>query len=317
MSPKQPISVACIGGAHWDYKVSLHRPVDLGSSNPVTTTRSLGGVARNVAENLARLDCQVAMFSMLGDDAPGRELTAALTQTGIDSRAVRIAANQATANYTAILNPDGSLLLGTADMAIYDQLGEAWAAAALPMLADYDIWVLDANLPEAGLKCLLSGPGRRPVILADPVSVAKSARLMPVLGQIDVLFPDHAEAAAMSDMPVTHSTQALAAAYRLCAMGVGKVVVSQGAAGIAVAERGTTALLPAAPVSGIRDVTGAGDALLAGYVYGLIHGGRGRPEHFGLAAASLTVEVAATVDPGMSPDRLRQRADAFANDGAA
>ena len=215
------------------------------------------------------------------------------------------------------LNPDGSLVLGTAEMAIYDRLDEAWATAALPKLADYGIWVLDANISEAGLQCLLHDTGDRRVILADPVSVAKSARLLPVLGRIHVLFPDHAEAAALSGMPVTDSGEALAAADRICAMGAGKVVVSQGPAGIAVAENGAGALLPAAPADSVRDVTGAGDAFLAGYVYALVHGERRRPEYFGLAAASLTVEVATTVDPGISPDRLRQRAAGLANDGAA
>jgi len=316
VSAQPSLSVACIGGAHWDHKVRLQRPVELGTSNPAASSRSLGGVARNVAETLAHLDCPVALFSVLGDDAPGRELAAALTRTGVDCTAVWSTPDQATANYTAILDPDGSLVLGIADMAIYDLLGQAWADAALPKLADYDIWVLDANIPEAGLRRLLRGTDHWPIILADPVSVAKSTRLLPVLDQIHVLFPDHAEAAAMSGLPVTRSGEALAAAYSLCAMGVDKVVVSQGPAGIAVAERGTSALLPAAAADLVCDVTGAGDAFVAGYVYGLLDGGRERPEHFGLAAASLTIEVAATVDPDMSPGRLRRRAASFARDGA-
>ena len=316
MSAQPSLSVACIGGAHWDHKVRLSRPVELGTSNPASSARSLGGVARNVAETLAHLDCSVAIFSVLGDDPPGRELAAALARTGVDCTAIWSTPDHPTANYTAILDPDGSLVLGIADMAIYDKLAEAWAKAILPKLADYDIWVLDANIPEVGLRSLLGGPHHWPIILADPVSVAKSTRLLPVLGQIHVLFPDHAEAAAMSGLPVTRSGQALAAAYGLCAMGVDKVVVSQGPAGIAVAERGTSTLLPAAPADIVCDVTGAGDAFLAGYVYGLLHGGRERPEHFGLAAASLTVEVAATVDPDMNPERLRRRVATLARDGA-
>ncbi len=305
------MSVACIGGAHWDYKALLHQPVEFGSSNPAGTRRSLGGVARNVAENLALLGCEVALFSVLGDDEPGRELTAAMTRGGVDCAGLSHLGDHPTASYTAILDPDGSLVLGLAEMAIYGALDATWAQAIRPRLTDYDIWVLDANISAAGLKHLLHGPGRAAIALVDPVSVAKSARLLASLDDIDVLFPDAAEAAALSGIPASPGDAALAAADRLCALGVGKVIVSQGAAGIAVSEGSKHAHRAAFAADRVRDVTGAGDAFLAGYVYGLVSRQGRTPESFGLAAASLTVEVAATVDPHITPERLHQRAAKF------
>ena len=55
------------------------------------------------------------------------------------------------------------------------------------------------------------------------------------------------------------------------------------------------------------DVVGAGDALVAGYVYGMLLGGEIEPALFGLAAASLTVETDQTVAAQLSPGLLRQR----------
>ncbi|MHA1567103.1 MAG: carbohydrate kinase family protein [Alphaproteobacteria bacterium] len=313
MNTTQPISVACIGGAHWDHKALLAQPVEFGSSNPTDLCHSLGGVARNVAENLALLGCDVALFSVLGDDASGRELTAAMTLRGVDCAGLSCADGYTTANYTAVLDPDGSLVLALADMAIYETLDATWAQSIKPRLTDYAIWVLDANITAAGLKYLLQGPDRASIVLVDPVSVAKSARLVATLGGVEVLFPDSAEAAALSGVPASartpgySSTPALAAADRLCALGVGTVIVSHGAAGIVVSDGRDHAEWPAYPVDRVRDVTGAGDAFLAGYAYGLINGHEGTPESFGLAAASLTVEVEATVDPHITPERLRQR----------
>ena len=44
-----------------------------GSSNPARMSTGFGGVARNVAENLARLGVPVALVSRVGDDDSGRE----------------------------------------------------------------------------------------------------------------------------------------------------------------------------------------------------------------------------------------------------
>ena len=308
MNATLPTSVACIGAAHWDHKALLQNAVAFGSSNPANTQRSLGGVARNVAENLTLLGCEVGLFSVVGDDPSGRELTAAMSRAGVDCSGLSCTGDYPTAAYTAILNPDGALVLGLADMTIYDTLDAAWAESIRPRLNDYAIWVLDANISAAGLQNLLADRDRAAIHLVDPVSISKSARLVAALDGVDVLFPDAGEAAALSGVPASvDAPAALAAADRLCALGVGKVIVSRGSRGIALSDRGKHAEWPAYPVDRVRDVTGAGDAFVAGYAYGLIHRDEGTPESFGLAAASLTVEVEATVDPRLTRKRLRQR----------
>ena len=48
--------VVCIGGANIDRKFHLKDAAQLGTSNPAAMSVSVGGVARNIAENLGRLD---------------------------------------------------------------------------------------------------------------------------------------------------------------------------------------------------------------------------------------------------------------------
>ena len=64
-------------------------------------------------------------------------------------------------------------------------------------------------------------------------------------------------------------------------------------------------VLPAAP----RDVTGAGDALIAGTIFGLIEGcDLHAAVRWGLAAAAITVESTLATAPELSPAMLKQRA---------
>jgi len=60
--------IACICGAHIDRRGVLRAPAVFGTSNPGDVRVDFGGVARNVAHNLARLGCAVTLLSRIGDD---------------------------------------------------------------------------------------------------------------------------------------------------------------------------------------------------------------------------------------------------------
>ena len=72
--------LTCVGGAVVDRKYHLLRPAVAGTSNPARAVTGFGGVARNVAETLARLGVAVSLVSRgrrrrgrsLGAGPPGR-----------------------------------------------------------------------------------------------------------------------------------------------------------------------------------------------------------------------------------------------------
>lgn len=75
-----------IGGANIDHKSqTLGRPVP-GTSNPGRSRTSLGGVGRNVAENLARLGVGTALITAIGEDADGHHLLSETESAGGDNR---------------------------------------------------------------------------------------------------------------------------------------------------------------------------------------------------------------------------------------
>ena len=75
-----------IGGANVDNKSqTLARPVS-GTSNPGRSRSSLGGVGRNVAENLARLGVSTALITAIGEDANGDRLLHDTEAAGVDLR---------------------------------------------------------------------------------------------------------------------------------------------------------------------------------------------------------------------------------------
>ncbi len=271
--PPQGGRVVCVGGAVMDRSYRLLAPARMETSNPAEGARSHGGVARNVAENLALLGHRPGFVSALGDDEAGRRLLDHLRGRGVDVSRVLTLPGAHTAEYVALLDPSGELVLAAADMAVFDRLTPEDLLRIWPHFAAASWVFADANLTPAALACLCARQGGGSYRLAvDAVSVPKTRRLPADLSGIDLLFLNADEAAAVLNAPRAASgEEALAAARALCAKGAGQVRLSMGAAGVALAGRGVEALLPAVPAQ-VVDVTGAGDAAIAGTLHGLLKG---------------------------------------------
>ncbi|MDR3703632.1 MAG: carbohydrate kinase family protein [Candidatus Sulfopaludibacter sp.] len=292
-------TIACIGGAHLDRHGLLRAPMVPGTSNPGTVSTGLGGVARNVAQNLAHLGCRVLLCSRVGDDEAGRRVLA----QPLDTSLITVSPVCATASYTAILEPSGELVAGLADMDVYDELTPDLLAPAIPRLREAGLWFLDANLPAATIAWLLE-EAEVPVAV-DAISVAKSRRLLALLPRIGYLFCNLAQAGALGGCTLAGPREA---AEALAGLGAQSGIVSAGGRGIAVYERAGISVMPALPATP-RDVTGAGDALVAGTLYGLSRQCDLRAAaRLGLAAAAIAVESESSAAASLTLEALYARA---------
>jgi pseudouridine kinase len=260
-----------------------------------------------VAAGLTNLGIGVELFSIVGDDPTGDQLMTSLASSSIGASGVQRSDSSPTARYTAVLDQNGDLEFGLADMKIFSELGDRWCDAHLHSMASHRVCLVDANLPAATLRRLIKGMNSRAMMLVDPVSAAKASRLNGTLEAIDVVFPDRQEAAVLSGLPTGSSKQVETAARRLLELGAKRIVVSLGQEGVCVADSGGVEHRPAFPCKAIGDVTGAGDGLLAGYVYGLLEEGAKDPVDYGLAAASLVLESEGASVRELTPQRLAER----------
>ena len=219
----------------------------------------------------------------------------ALEGVGVDE--VVVLPGSATAGYTAVLEKSGSLAFGIADMAIYESFGADIIERALRHHRGA-IWFVDANPGADALEALGAVDDD---LALDPVSIAKARRLLPLLAKAAVAFPDAGEAEALTGIADPGT-----AAKELVAAGVGVAVVTLGLDGVVVADATGERTRPAIAPKTVRDVTGAGDALIAGYLAAWSRG-EADPVGWGLAAASLTIETLDTVRDDLTLEMLRAR----------
>ena len=294
-----PRPILCIGGATVDLTYLCTAAPTQGTSNPVTSRRSFGGVARNVAESLARLGASVRLVSAIGEDAAGRSLSAALAASGADARGLLTVPALPTAQYTAAFW-GGELFAGFADMNIFDCLTPAAIRPHLQILEPNSIIFADCNLPPESLAMLCAHAQSVSVALAlDAVSLSKSGKLPVPLTGVHVLFLNAAQARHMADAEVLP-----VAIERLHARGAGAIVLTEGRQGVCVSQSSGTARLPA-PMVPVTNVSGAGDAIIAGTLLGLSED-RDLTDavKYGLAAAALALQTIETVPPTLTRERL-------------
>ncbi len=292
----------CIGGAVLDRKYHARAKIVLETSNPVDSTRSFGGVARNVAENLARLGSATGFISIVGDDDGGHALLKYMREIGVDVSQVVTASERPTAEYAAILDTAGDLVLGIADMSVFDLLHPEHIESAWPHLAGASWVFADCNLAADTLSAIISRRKNASCKLAiDAVSTYKAARLPKELSGIDLLFMNIDEANAVlgrTDGPTPDDAKR--AALALQKAGAGMAVVSAGASGAAIAGPDIVEFVPAVPARPV-DMTGAGDAMIAGTLHRLLEGDDiFEAARIGALLATLTTESAASVRPDLS-----------------
>ncbi|NIZ11540.1 carbohydrate kinase [Pseudooceanicola sp. HF7] len=303
-----PKRVVCLGGAVLDRKFRASQPLVRGTSNPATGFHSYGGVARNVLENLTLLGHDTSFMSVVGDDETGRNLLGHLRDRGVDVSQVAMSAHRSTAEYCAILSPGGNLDLGIADMEIFEELTPDRLERARAHLTSATLLFSDCNPPMETISTLIErSRGARYMLAIDPVSTHKARRLPRDLTGVGLLFMnlDEANGYLSGSYPATRDGAAQAAAA-LRDRGAESAVVTAGTEGLCVADATGVTHVSAVPSHPV-EVTGAGDAMIAGTLHAILSGAP-LPEaaRTGALLAALTVETATTVRADLSESFLDQ-----------
>ncbi|MGZ8318395.1 MAG: carbohydrate kinase [Telluria sp.] len=299
-------TVICIGAANLDRKLRSLDTLQMGTSNPARQDESFGGVARNIAENLARLGAQVGLVTAVGDDSSGNALLTHAEGAGIDTRGSLRLGGSCSGTYTAILDQQGDMVLALADMALYDQLTPDFMARAQPQRASAALTVADMNLPHDTLRTLLDDAVRESVpLVIVAVSQPKMERLPADLSGLRLLILNQGELEARVGKAIASEADLAEACAAVQAQGAQDLIVTSGAGGVSFTTPRGIAHLPALDAS-IVDVTGAGDAFAAAVCWTLYQGTADLAHacRRGLHLSAMTVACGDTVSPALAPDSL-------------
>jgi D-beta-D-heptose 7-phosphate kinase/D-beta-D-heptose 1-phosphate adenosyltransferase len=262
--------VACVGDLMVDRyvygevaRISPEAPIPVLRKTSAQTM--LGGVG-NVARNVASLGGRAGLAGVIGDDAAGGEALSLIgADAGLESHLVSARSRPTTIKTRFVASSQQLLRLDDEDAGTIDQETEAQLVRAVEhaardagviLLSDYAKGAVTPAVIEA---CLRAARTHGAHLIVDA-----KARSFMKYGAADLIKPNALELAHLTGLPTDTDDEveeAVQAVLRACAAKA--ILVTRGAKGMSLAERG-------APVKHVRgaprqvfDVSGAGDTGLA------------------------------------------------------
>lgn len=298
-------AIVAVGGANVDRKFRIQGRVQYGTSNPVSVTESIGGVARNIAENLGRLGNQVKLLTAVGYDQDWEAVQQA-SKDYIELDLVEKMSHYQTGSYSAVLDESGELLLAMANMDIYGELLPSILRKHEAILVNSRGIIVDLNCPRETIEYLqnLVCKGNIPFAII-PVSSPKIKNMPDDLRGVTYFICNRDEAETYLNTSFTQNSDYETAVKKLLEKGAANVVLTLGEEGVMVGNYQGIRQFKAEQIKAVVDVTGAGDAFAGAFLHGVLNGEELEESvQFALYNAAKTLQSDRTVRPDLTSEEF-------------
>jgi pseudouridine kinase len=296
--------VSVIGGLNIDLQGSSVNPLVFNDSNPGEIVMSAGGVGRNIAENISKLNIHSKILSYVGNDALGDFVVNKSSLSGVDTSFIKKHSHLPTSQYLSVLDDNNDMLVSISDMRIIEEM----------TIQDINKWnltieqssaiVVDTNIPIPVIEYLTDKYSNIPLFL-DPVSFAKTSKILKLIGKFHTVKPNRLETELISGVKITDNDSMLKAAKIIFDMGCKQIFITLGEDGVFYYDGENFGQYLHKGVNMIS-ANGAGDAFTAGVVYGFLKlNGIKETAEFASAAAVIALRSANTISDDLSEERVK------------
>ena len=292
-----------IGGANIDIQGFPSSKLIYKDSNIGVVKHSLGGVGRNIAENMVRLGIHTKFLSVVGEDVYGQKIIDEGRHIGMDVKEIMVVQGQNTSSYLSILDETGDVAVVISDMDVIEKLDVNYLISKKHVLENSSITVIDTNLNEDVIKYIASNYKESKLFL-DTVSTAKSMKVKDIIGVFHTIKPNKLEAEILSGIKIEDDSSLKKVGRYFIDAGVKNVFISLGSKGTYYTDGKQDGYIEGKAIK-VINATGAGDAFMAGLVYGELNELNIKQKAiFGNAAAILALSHEDTINPNITVDNI-------------
>jgi len=255
------MKVCVIGGSNLDMVAESYEALTFHDSNPGKLSKSLGGVGRNVAENLGLLNVDVSLITVLGNNPDG-----AMIQSETEKRHVKVhpILKESQPTYLAVLDDQKDMHVAISSMDAMDEVDVHEIEAFHKVYETADLVMIDTNFSELILDYCFNTIDKP--IYVDAISTSKVHKISPHLNKIYTLKLNQMEAKAL-----TGTSDIIQSIQILLEKGVTNIYITVGSEGVYYGNHLEGINHVGTEHVDVVNATGAGDAFLAGLIYGAVH----------------------------------------------
>ena len=297
--------IVIIGSANMDVTGYSNVSLKYSDSNPGKIKYTPGGVGRNIAQNISLLKKPSWLLSVVGDDFHGHSLLMQTAQSGVHVDKCQIIHGEGTSSYLSLLDNTGEMLVAINDMSINEHITPVFLSQHHDFICNSAAIVVDCNISEVALSWLMKNTGLTPIFV-DPVSTWKCVKISQHLGRIHTLKPNRIEAETLSGIVLSGTDDVARLADWFHQHGLQRLVLSMGADGVYYSEKDGERGWSAPLKTQVVNVTGAGDAMMAGLVCCWLDGfSFSQTVKFAQGCSSLALSSEFTNNPELSHARVK------------
>ncbi|HLR35236.1 MAG TPA: carbohydrate kinase [Tissierellales bacterium] len=302
---KEEPYITIIGGANVDIVGFPYENLKMKDSNPGKTNISLGGVSRNIGENLARLGIDTKLITTIGNDNYGRLIIDEGMKVGLNMSDSLILQDYSTSTYLSILDENGDMEVALSSMDILEKISISFIEEKKDIIENSRLCVVDTNLPGKTLEHMVTN--FKSNYFLDTVSTTKAEKVKDFIGYFHTITPNKIEAEILSGIKINKEDDLKLVAKHFIEKGVKRVIISLGEKGIFYFD-GDTEVRMISPKANVVNTTGAGDAFMAGLAYSYFNDFDIKETlKFGIAMSIMTLEDSRTINPNISVEKINKK----------
>ena len=294
-----------IGACNVDIYGSSNIKIKTHYDHPANITSSVGGVMYNIICNYSKLGGKAKLISAYSDDSFGKNIIEKLNEEHIDYSDSLLVKGKSSSIFMQVQDENNDMYLALCDMSIISDITSEFIISKQHIITNASAVILDPSLSIETIETIINICKDKVNIYVDPISDNYALKIKPYIENFCFIKPNLSELEVLVDSKIRSDEQLVSACRKLLNKGLSRIMVSRGKDGILYMDKDNCIFRKIKEEKNAVNMSGAGDALMATYIYGVMN------EYsiedtldYSLAAGVAAIRSEYTINENMSVDML-------------